>query len=204
MASVCPASSPKMDGRPGGSLDRYGPGECYGGRLSVRSDPNRDPLREAQQCGSCSAQSWRRRAGWRAAAMTSHTRIRGDNGGPESSPGAGGSVAVAGVQAAEDRQKGPDRRLPDWPRGMREALAADYVGLSFSTFRREWSESRAPAPVHLTPGRQVWLREDLDQWLDRKAGRLNDPDASRPQNRQDDLAREWDAACGDGGGSPVS
>jgi predicted DNA-binding transcriptional regulator AlpA len=120
------------------------------------------------------------------------------------SPGAGGSVAFAGAQVGEDRQHVTDRRLPDWPRGMREALAADYVGLSFSTFRREWSEGRAPAPVHLTPGRQVWLREDLDQWLDRKAGRLNDPGASRPQPGKDALAMEWDAACGDLGASPVS
>lgn len=136
--------------------------------------------------------------------MTSQPHIRRDNDGPESNPGAGGPVAVAGAQAAQDRQHGPDRRLPDWPRGMREALAADYVGLSFSTFRREWSEGRAPTPVHLTPGRQVWLREDLDQWLDRKAGRLNDPRTSRPQHGKDALAMEWDAACGDVGGSPVS
>jgi predicted DNA-binding transcriptional regulator AlpA len=186
-----------------GSLDRHGPGECHGGRLSARADRGRDRL-HVVQVGSRCVPSRRERSGWRAAAMTSQHHIRRDNGGPQSSPGAGGSVAVAGAQVADGRQHVADRRLPDWPRGMREALAAEYVGLSFSTFRREWSEGRAPRPVHLTPGRQVWLREDLDRWLDRKAGRLNHPGASRPQHGKDALAMEWDAACGDVGGSPVS
>jgi predicted DNA-binding transcriptional regulator AlpA len=203
MASTCPTSSPKLDGRPGGNLDRYGPGECCGGRLSTRTDRNQDPLHVVQR-GRRSAPNRRTRPGGRALAMTSHTRVRRDNDGHEPSAGAGGSVALAGAQAVQDRQQGLDRRLPDWPRGMREALAADYVGLSSSTFRREWSEGRAPGPVHLTPGRQVWLREDLDQWLDRKAGRLNDPGVSRPQHGKDALTMEWDAACGDLGASPVS
>lgn len=64
-----------------------------------------------------------------------------------------------------------ERRLPDWPRGLREELAAEYVGLAPSTFRREVGARRAPRPVALTPGRQVWLREDLDAYLDRLAGR---------------------------------
>ncbi|KAA5609133.1 hypothetical protein F1189_25850 [Rhodovastum atsumiense] len=61
--------------------------------------------------------------------------------------------------------------MPHWPRGLSEDLAAAYVGLSSSTFRREVGAGRAPASVRLTPGRQVWLREDLDAWLDRLAGR---------------------------------
>jgi predicted DNA-binding transcriptional regulator AlpA len=186
-----------------GSLYRHGPGDCYGGRLSARTDRDQDPLHVVQG-SSRSAPSRCDRPGWRAATMTSQPHIRRDNGGFKSNLGAGGPAAIAGAKAAQDRQQDPDRRLPDWPRGMREALAADYVGLSFSTFRREWSEGRAPGPVHLTPGRQVWLREDLDRWLDRKAGRLNDPGASRPQHGKDALAMEWDAACGDVGGSPVS
>ncbi|MBN8901418.1 MAG: hypothetical protein J0H57_10335 [Rhodospirillales bacterium] len=67
---------------------------------------------------------------------------------------------------------------------MKEEIAAEYVGLSVSTFRREWSEGRAPFPVLLTPGRQVWLRDDLDEWLDAKAGRTT-------KNGQ---SEEWDKA----------
>ncbi len=62
--------------------------------------------------------------------------------------------------------------LPGWPRGLREDLAAGYVGLSASTIRAERARGAFPAPVLLTPGRQVYLREDLDAYLDRKAGRL--------------------------------
>lgn len=61
---------------------------------------------------------------------------------------------------------------PAWPpRGMPEREAAYYVGLSASTFRREVAAGTAPSPVRMTKGRQVWLREDLDRWLDAKAGR---------------------------------
>ena len=62
-----------------------------------------------------------------------------------------------------------DDRLPDWPRGLPETLAAAYVGLSVNTFRRY-----GPQPVWLTKGRKVWLREELDRWLDQKAGRVSD------------------------------
>lgn len=86
----------------------------------------------------------------------------------------------------------PADRLPNWPRGLREDLAAAYIGLSITTFRRERSEGRAPKPVHLTPGRQVWLREDLDNWLDQKAGATKDHPALRSTEA---LVGEWDAAC---------
>lgn len=66
----------------------------------------------------------------------------------------------------------PDRRyIPDaWPRGMRAEVAAEYVGLSESTFLREVAAGRAPAPVEITAGRRVWLRDQLDGWLERLAG----------------------------------
>jgi predicted DNA-binding transcriptional regulator AlpA len=63
--------------------------------------------------------------------------------------------------------------LPGWPRGLREPLAAAYVGLSSSGFRTEWKAGRAPLPVRLTERRQVWLRDALDRWLDAKAGLLS-------------------------------
>lgn len=59
--------------------------------------------------------------------------------------------------------------LPGWPRGMREELAASYVGLSVSTIRAERAAGRFPAPVSLTRGRYVYLRDALDAWLDGKA-----------------------------------
>jgi predicted DNA-binding transcriptional regulator AlpA len=64
-----------------------------------------------------------------------------------------------------------ERRLPDWPRGLHENLAAAYVGLSPSTIRVLRELGEFPAPVSLTKGRQVWLREQLDEWLDKKAGK---------------------------------
>jgi predicted DNA-binding transcriptional regulator AlpA len=85
-----------------------------------------------------------------------------------------------------------DRPLPDWPRGMSEYLAASYVGLGVSTFRREWSADRAPRPVQLTPGRQVWLREDLDAYLDRLAGWTA---SNRGQPAVMTPEAEWDVAC---------
>jgi len=60
---------------------------------------------------------------------------------------------------------------PRWiPRALREPDAAYYVGLSASTFRaRVAPEVRG---VRLTEGCVAWYREDLDAWLDRRAGRV--------------------------------
>lgn len=60
------------------------------------------------------------------------------------------------------------RALPDWPRAMGAALAAAYLDIAELTFhKRVATEVRS---VRITPGRVVWLREDLDRWLDAKAG----------------------------------
>lgn len=48
-------------------------------------------------------------------------------------------------------------------------LAAYYVGLSESTFQAEVQKGLAPEPTWLTKNRKVWLRERLDDYLDRKA-----------------------------------
>jgi predicted DNA-binding transcriptional regulator AlpA len=87
--------------------------------------------------------------------------------------------------------------LPFWPRGLREELAAQYIGLSVTTFRREWREGRAPRPIQLTVGRQVWLRDELDRWLDGKAGVHNDLAPIEA------LVDEWNAACDVSGRSAV-
>ena len=62
--------------------------------------------------------------------------------------------------------------LPGWPRGLKEDLAAAYVGLSVSTIRAERGAGRFPTPIALTAGRMVYLRDDLDFYLDRKAGHV--------------------------------
>jgi hypothetical protein len=72
---------------------------------------------------------------------------------------------MALADTAKDR-----RSLYGWPRGMQEATAADYIGLSASTLRAEVKAGRVK-PVQLTAGRKVYLREDLDAYLDSKAGR---------------------------------
>jgi predicted DNA-binding transcriptional regulator AlpA len=58
-----------------------------------------------------------------------------------------------------------------WPRGLPVEEAARYIGLSVSTLRAEVIAGRAPKPIRLTRRRLVWLREDLDAYLDRAAGR---------------------------------
>ena len=58
--------------------------------------------------------------------------------------------------------------LPAWPRALRASLAAAYLGMSEASFRRHV----AIPPVQTAPGIVAWLREDLDAWLDAKAGRV--------------------------------
>ncbi len=60
--------------------------------------------------------------------------------------------------------------LPDWPRGLREDLAAAYIGVSVGTLRDGAKTGNMPAPMRITPGRKVWLRDVLDKWLDQKTG----------------------------------
>lgn len=58
--------------------------------------------------------------------------------------------------------------IPAWPRAMRAPVAAAYLGMSEASFRRHV----AIEPVQLAPGITAWLREDLDLWLDARAGRV--------------------------------
>ncbi len=76
--------------------------------------------------------------------------------------GAGGSAPQA--EALPRRSD-----LPGWPRGMRQDWAAAYVGLSSTTFRIIARDDGIPV-VRITQKRIIYLREDLDAWLDRKAG----------------------------------
>lgn len=80
-------------------------------------------------------------------------------------------------------------RLPGWPRAMRVELAAAYCGISRSSLHALADAGDAPKPVKLTAGIAVWLREDLDAWLDRRAGRA----PASPQRNT------WDACSGGNG-----
>jgi hypothetical protein len=72
--------------------------------------------------------------------------------------------------------------LPGWPPVLNEVLAAAYLSLSPSAFRRAVVPS--VPPIHLTPGRVGWLRADLDRWLAIQAGR--DAGSSSLHNPWDD------------------
>ena len=62
-----------------------------------------------------------------------------------------------------------------WPRGMPLPVAAKYCGVGPATLRRE-----GPKPVRIGQKRLVWLKEDLDKWLDGLAGKatISAPEAN--------------------------
>lgn len=74
---------------------------------------------------------------------------------------------------------------PNWPRGLSAELAATYVGLSKSGFL---ADDTIPAAIQLTKGRKVWLREDLDAWLDAKAGKVQ---SDQTMGSLTEELREW-------------
>lgn len=84
--------------------------------------------------------------------------------------------------------------MPDalHPRGLRAEEAARYCGISRSSLHALVARGQAPRPVHPTPGIAIWLREDLDRWLDGLAGRP----APSPQP-----VNSWDALLGHGDGA---
>ena len=58
-----------------------------------------------------------------------------------------------------------DLILPDWPAGLREDMAAAYVGISPSTLRDLVKRGEVPSPVRPTSRTPIWRRADLDAWL---------------------------------------
>jgi len=85
-----------------------------------------------------------------------------------------------------------DSHLPGWPRALRLELAAAYVSLSPASFLAAVKRKDVPQPIALSAGRKAWLIEDLDAWLDAKAGRA----------RNDGSPQAWmDAINGTGGPS---
>lgn len=59
-----------------------------------------------------------------------------------------------------------DRRMPNWPRLMPEEMAAAYVGVSLSQFRREQARGLWPAPIERGARLNTYDREDLDNAVD--------------------------------------
>ena len=80
-----------------------------------------------------------------------------------------------------------------WPRGMKEDVAASYVGLSPSAFLRAVGAGKLPQPEWITRGRRIWLKDDLDDFLDRLFKRSSNAEADR-----------WIEAARRETGSPVS
>lgn len=71
-----------------------------------------------------------------------------------------------------------------WPRGMRRAVAAAYLGISPNHFDRQRASGAIPAPRQLL-GVELYDRNDLDSLFDGKvmvACNDNNPDY-------------WDRAC---------
>ena len=62
----------------------------------------------------------------------------------------------------------PDGAAYPWPRAMRAERAARYLDVSPSWFHEH--VARQVPPVRLSPGVVVWRRDDLDAWLDSRAG----------------------------------
>lgn len=91
-----------------------------------------------------------------------------------------------------------ERAVHAWPRGMRAEIAADYCGLSVSWLTEEARQGRFPAAVRISSHRVIWLKDDLDRWLDEKAGRPNADagDASGQRSAGGDAPSDWDRAFG--------
>ena len=66
---------------------------------------------------------------------------------------------------------------------MRLPVAAAYVGLSESAFRGGVRSGKLPQPKRVTTRRDIWLKDDLDNFLDRLFDRLGE-----------DKGNEWLAA----------
>ena len=71
--------------------------------------------------------------------------------------------------------------LPGWPRGMPEQLAAAYVGLSVSRFQA--CVVPEVAGIQITERIRIWVKDDLDDWLDRLSGRVPSSGGINPWDR---------------------
>jgi len=91
---------------------------------------------------------------------------------PASSPIAAppaAAEAVVDVVKAWTRKMTKRLALNLHPRGLNRDQAAQYVGLSMTTFHRFVVEGLLPSPLHFGR-RRVWDRRALDEALDRMSG----------------------------------
>lgn len=85
------------------------------------------------------------------------------------------------------------RVIHAWPRGMRIEIAAAYCGISETWLQAALGRQEFPAPVRLSAARVIWLKDDLDRWLDEKAGRSK---ADAGDASAVDALSDWDRAFG--------
>ena len=55
--------------------------------------------------------------------------------------------------------------FPQWPRGLRRALAAEYIGVSLSLFDTMVRDGRMPKPKRVD-NRTIWDRVAVDRAFD--------------------------------------
>ena len=64
------------------------------------------------------------------------------------------------------------RPLPYWPARLGEDMAAEYLGVSKTTFRERWHGRMYPQPVR--EGRRLlWARLQLDKFVEAQFGLLD-------------------------------
>lgn len=68
--------------------------------------------------------------------------------------------------------------LPNWPRLMGEAMAADYLSICATSLRE-----RGPDPKRFGR-RRLYDRHDLDRWADRLGGQPMDEKAREEEARE--------------------
>ena len=73
------------------------------------------------------------------------------------------------------------------PAGLSREDAAAYVGIGVDTFSVAVREGRAPAARAISSRRVVWLRKELDAWLDSLsiADNLPPPNTGYKKNRME-------------------
>ncbi|WP_029606397.1 helix-turn-helix transcriptional regulator [Kozakia baliensis] len=54
------------------------------------------------------------------------------------------------------------------PRCLKITDAAKYLGISEASFRA--TVGKVVPPIYMSPQRPVWLRDQLDRWVNEKAG----------------------------------
>ncbi len=81
------------------------------------------------------------------------------------------------------------RRRVTEPRALSTRDAAKYCGIRPARLRALAKAGQAPAPVTVGKRQHVWLRDALDGWLDRLAGRTGDSHANPWLLRDEELAR---------------